>query len=194
MTEFLKPSWEHAPEWATLHFFQSWGIGIWADEMPELGQFSHNHGRWWLPLTAKSRPSGYELPLGMDYRQSIEHRPTRVAQTRPTIVCLCGSTRFSEAYQQANLEETLKGNIVLTIGCDMRSNKELFENKSQKELIDIKNRLDELHLRKVELADEVLILNLDGYVGSSTARELEHALNLGKGIRFWEEIPEGVVE
>lgn len=40
---------------------------------------------------------------------------------RPTIVCLCGSTRFGEAYQKANLEETLAGKIVLTIGCDMKS-------------------------------------------------------------------------
>ncbi len=49
---------------------------------------------------------------------------------KPTIVCLCGSTRFSEAFQQANLMETLDGNIVLTIGCDMRSDADIFQQIS----------------------------------------------------------------
>ena len=42
------------------------------------------------------------------------------------IVCLCGSTRFSEAFRKANFDETLKGNIVLTIGCDTKGDNDLF--------------------------------------------------------------------
>lgn len=106
--------------------------------------------------------------------------------TRPTIVCLCGSTRFGEAFRKAQLEETLAGNIVLTIGCDTRSDDELFVYMSDKELAEIKAKLDELHLRKIDLSDEVLILNVGGYIGESTRNELEYARAKGKKIRFLE--------
>lgn len=77
-----------------------------------------------------------------------------------TIVCLCGSTRFSEAYQKANLTETLAGRIVLSIGCDMRSDHQLFDGFSEERLNEIKANLDELHLRKIDLADEILVLKV----------------------------------
>lgn len=105
---------------------------------------------------------------------------------RPTIVCLCGSTRFGKAFQRANLEETLNLKIVLSIGCDMHSDSELFAEKSEKELECIKANLDELHKRKIDLADEVLILNVGGYIGESTASELAYAKAAGKTIRYLE--------
>lgn len=107
--------------------------------------------------------------------------------THPKIVCLCGSTRFTEAYQQANLQETLAGRIVLTIGCDMKSDSDLFATKSPAELAEIKQRLDWLHLRKIDLADEILVLNVGGYIGDSTRREIEYARNSGKHIRWLEQ-------
>ena len=100
---------------------------------------------------------------------------------RPVIVCLCGSTRFLEAFRVANLQETLAGNIVLTIGCDFKSDDALglsFEDKQ---------RVDELHLRKIDLADEILVLNVGGYVGQSTAREIAYACEQGKRVRWLEE-------
>ncbi|MEV0831489.1 MULTISPECIES: hypothetical protein [Streptosporangiaceae] len=105
---------------------------------------------------------------------------------RPRIVVLCGSTRFSGAFQEANLRETLAGRIVLSIGCDMRSDTEIFGDKSEDELAEVKTRLDELHKRKIDLADEVLVLNLDGYIGSSTRSEVEYAEKLDKPIRYLE--------
>lgn len=107
---------------------------------------------------------------------------------RPRIVCLCGSTRFGKEFQEANLNETLAGNIVLSIGCNMRSDTEIFSSLSEDELTKIKIRLDELHLRKIDLADEVLILNVGGYIGESTGRELEYAREKGKQTRFLEPI------
>ena len=106
---------------------------------------------------------------------------------RPKIVCLCGSTRFSEAYQRANLEETLAGKIILTIGCDMKSDIDLFSEMGQISLDALKERLDELHLKKIELADEVLILNIGQYVGNSTRREIEYAKEKGKNLRWLEQ-------
>jgi hypothetical protein len=99
---------------------------------------------------------------------------------RPRIVCLCGSTRFSEAFRKANFEETLAGRIVLSVGCDTKSDAALGF------VPEVKARLDELHLRKIDLADEVLVLNVGGYLGESTRREVEYARALGKPLRYLE--------
>jgi hypothetical protein len=102
-------------------------------------------------------------------------------ERRPVIVCLCGSTRFSQAFQEANFQETLAGRIVLTIGCDTKSDDGLRLSERDKE------RLDQLHLQKVALADEVLILNVGGYVGMSTSREIAYAVRAGKRLRWLED-------
>lgn len=106
----------------------------------------------------------------------------------PTVVCLCGSMRFSEAFQDANLKETLSGKIVLSIGCDTRGDDELFaqEFMTPDELENLKKQLDILHFRKIDLADEVFILNVSGYIGESTSRELAYARAMGKKVRFLE--------
>lgn len=104
---------------------------------------------------------------------------------KPIIVCLCGSTRFPGVFHEANLRETLAGKIVLSIGCDFKSDKDLM---LAGELTDEdKKRVDELHLRKIDLADEVLILNVEGYIGQSTLRELIYAVKHNKRVRFLEE-------
>ena len=105
---------------------------------------------------------------------------------KPKVVCFCGSTRFSEAYQKANFDETLAGRIVLTIGCDMRSDVDLFAGMSETELEDIKTRLDELHKYKIDLANEILVLNIDGYIGASTKSEIAYAVQHNKAIRWLE--------
>lgn len=96
---------------------------------------------------------------------------------KPTIVCLCGSTRFKDAFVKLAREEALAGKIVLTVG--------LFEEGL--DMTDpVKQRLDELHLRKIDIADEVLILNIGGHIGESTKRELLYATQRGKKIRYLE--------
>lgn len=109
---------------------------------------------------------------------------------RPTIVCLCGSTRFWRTFQQASLTETLAGKIVLSIGAASGTDDDHFGNLPRDEYDRIKAELDELHLRKIDLADEVLILNVGGYIGESTARELAYAQRLGKTVRFLEARPD----
>jgi hypothetical protein len=108
---------------------------------------------------------------------------------RPTIVCLCGSTRFWREFQRASLRETMAGKIVLSIGAATGTDDEHFGNLPQEEYDRIKVELDELHLRKIDLADEVLILNVDGYIGESTGRELAYARRAGKFVRFLEDHP-----
>lgn len=102
---------------------------------------------------------------------------------KPKIVCLCGSTRFSDAFEKANLTETLAGKIVLTVGCMTHSDEQLKAVITSEKKIE----LDELHKRKIDLADEVLILNVGGYIGQSTLSELEYAIKHMKIVRFLEE-------
>lgn len=101
-------------------------------------------------------------------------------QPRPRSIVLCGSTRFLSEFQEANLRETLAGKIVFTIGCDTKQDSVLALDEQDK------MRLDLLHLWKIEAADEVLVLNKDGYIGESTRREVVFAALNGKPLSFLE--------
>jgi hypothetical protein len=105
---------------------------------------------------------------------------------RPPVVCLCGSTRFGAAFAAANLDRTLAGEIVLSIGCNMRDD-DLFAGRDEAELARIKAALDDLHKRKIDLADYVLVVSdKSGYFGDSTAGEIFYAVEHGKPVRFAE--------
>ena len=99
----------------------------------------------------------------------------------PIIVCLCGSTRFLDTFRQVHRKEALAGHIVLSVECITTADHELQEYDPQ-----TKARLDQLHLRQIELAEEVLVLNVNDYVGESTAKEIQYARSLGKRIRWLE--------
>lgn len=103
-----------------------------------------------------------------------------IEKERRKIVCLCGSTKFKKDFEEANKRETLNGNVVLSVGCFMHSD-------SVPITAEQKADLDKLHLDKVEMADEVLVINVGGYVGESTRGEIAHAERLGKPIRYLEE-------
>jgi hypothetical protein len=107
----------------------------------------------------------------------------------PRIVCLCGSTKFKDAFIKANFDYTLNGYIVLTVGCFPHS-----DNNSSPEQslgVDLKNKLDELHKRKIDLSDGIFVLNVGGYIGSSTKSEIEYAISTGKNVKYLEEVENG---
>jgi len=106
---------------------------------------------------------------------------------KPKIVCLCGSTRFRDEFQIANYEESMKGNIVLSVGFYMHSS-EVIHSQELGCTADQKIAQDELHKRKIDLADEVLVLNVSGYIGESTANEIAYAEQHNKPIRYLEPI------
>lgn len=106
------------------------------------------------------------------------------AEPRPTVVCLCGSTRFADTFVAENLRLTLEGKIVLSIGANVSDASLGIAQDS-----DQKRRLDELHLRKIDLADEVLVLNVGGYIGESTRGEVEYARSIGKPVTYLEATP-----
>lgn len=92
---------------------------------------------------------------------------------RPEIVCLCGSARFVDEMRAANRDLTFAGVIVVAPG-------EAGEVITGEQ----KTLLDALHLRKIDLADRVLIVNPGGYVGESTSREIAYARAIGKPVAF----------
>lgn len=106
--------------------------------------------------------------------------------TRPAIVCLCGSTRFYEAFQQAAYDLTMAGKIVLSVGFYPHAKALHGQGEGVGHDGAQKLALDELHKRKIDLADEVLVLNVGGYIGSSTRGEIDYALAHGKPVRYLE--------
>ena len=103
--------------------------------------------------------------------------------SKPKIVCLCGSTKFPKQFEDANMQETLAGHIVLSVGFFMHSAEQQHGRKLEISQ-ETKNQLDELHKRKIDLADEIFVLNVGGYIGESTRSEIDYASKLKKPIRY----------
>lgn len=107
----------------------------------------------------------------------------RLAGDDVRIICLCGSTRFMEYFQEAAWQFTLDGCIVLSVGVS----KHLPADHGGESIgEDCAAMLDELHRRKIDLAHEVFVLNVDGYIGPSTRAEIEYATALHKPVRYLE--------
>lgn len=102
---------------------------------------------------------------------------------RPKVVCLCGSTRFWEAFRDEGLRLTLEGVIVLSIGVAAPISM-AYANPDTNEGREQKRQLDNLHKRKIDLADEILVLNVNGYIGDSTRSEIEYARKIGRPVRW----------
>ena len=98
------------------------------------------------------------------------------------IVTLCGSTRFKEQYMEVQKRLTLDGCIVISVGLFGHSGDEEVWKPGTKEM------LDDMHLRKIDLADEIFVINVDGYIGESTKREIAYAEKAGKKVNFLEDV------
>jgi hypothetical protein len=96
------------------------------------------------------------------------------------IVTLCGSTRFKEQFMEAQKRLTLEGYIVISVGLFGHSGDEDVWKPGVKEM------LDDMHLRKIDMADEIFVINVDGYIGESTMREIAYAERTGKTIKYLE--------
>lgn len=99
------------------------------------------------------------------------------------VITLCGSTRFKDEFLEAQKRLTLEGNIVISVG--------LFGHSGDKEVWTegVKDMLDRQHLAKIDLADEIFVVNVGGYIGKSTRREIAYAEYKGKSITYLEKAP-----
>lgn len=84
------------------------------------------------------------------------------------IVTLCGSTRFKNEYRDAQRDLTLKGIIVISVG--LLGHHEGLDMNGP-----VKVMLDELHKRKIDISDEIFVINPGGYIGQSTLSEIAYA-------------------
>ena len=107
----------------------------------------------------------------------------------PPIVCLCGSTRFPDHFHAAGWRFTLDGCIVLSIGVCKWVETPDGGHVAEALGPGVAEALDELHLRKIDLADMVFVLNVGGYIGESTRREIEYAEQTGKPVMYLEQGP-----
>ena len=103
------------------------------------------------------------------------------------VITLCGSTRFKDAFLEAQKRLTLEGNIVISVGLFGHSgDNEVWENMDEGTLTRTKEMLDDMHKRKIDMADEIYVINVGGYIGVSTRSEIEYARKTGKKVRYLE--------
>jgi hypothetical protein len=94
------------------------------------------------------------------------------------VVTLCGSTKFKEEYLEVTKWLTLSGNIVISVG--------LFgQADGDKLTVQEKVMLDELHKGKIDICDEIFVVNPNDYIGASTKSEIEYAVTNGKKVRYY---------
>ena len=103
------------------------------------------------------------------------------------IITLCGSTRFKDEFFEVQKDLTLKGNIVISVGVFNHSrDKEVWEKMDEETITKTKEMLDDMHKIKIDMADEIFVINVGGYIGESTKSEIEYAKVHGKKINYLE--------
>jgi hypothetical protein len=100
------------------------------------------------------------------------------------VITLCGSTRFKDEFIEAQKRLSLAGNIVISVG--------LFGHSGDAEVWTdgIKEMLDDMHKRKIDMADGIYVINVGGYIGNSTRSEIEYAKSHGKTIEYLKPLSE----
>jgi hypothetical protein len=98
------------------------------------------------------------------------------------VITLCGSTKFKDEFMEAQKRLSLAGNIVISVG--------LFGHSGDDEVWadGVKEMLDDMHKRKIDMADSIYVINVGGYIGSSTRSEIEYAKSHGKTVEYLEPI------
>ena len=103
------------------------------------------------------------------------------------IITLCGSTKFKKEFLKVQKELTLQGNIVISVGLfGHYGDNEVWENMNEDTVTKTKLMLDDMHKRKIDLCDEIFVINVGKYIGESTKSEIEYAIKTGKKVNYLE--------
>lgn len=96
------------------------------------------------------------------------------------VITLCGSTRFKDDFIRVQKQLTIEGNIVISVG--------MFGHSGDDEVLfdGVKEMLDDMHKRKIDMADEIFVINKNGYIGKSTMSEIEYAKKHNKKVNYME--------
>ena len=98
------------------------------------------------------------------------------------VITLCGSTKFKEDFFREQKRLTLEGNIVISVGMFGHSGDDDVWKDGTKEM------LDDMHKRKIDMSDEIFVINKNGYIGSSTKSEIEYAIKTNKKVHYMEKL------
>ena len=102
------------------------------------------------------------------------------------VITLCGSTRFKDEFFEVQKRLTLEGNIVISVGLFGHSgDEEVWDGMDEGTLSKTKEMLDDMHKRKIDMADEIFVINVDGYIGESTRSEIDYAIEHGRRFDIW---------
>ena len=113
----------------------------------------------------------------------IDRKFYRRLPIRERKITLCGSTRFPEAFQFWNTNLTLAGNVVYSVA--LSAHGEPSEGRPDAEE---KRVLDQVHLKKILNSDSIFVLDVNGYIGESTSREIKFARENGRDVYFLSEV------
>ena len=103
------------------------------------------------------------------------------------VITLCGSTRFKDEFMEAQKRLTLQGNIVISVGLyGHAGDQEVWDGMDEGTLSKTKEMLDDMHKRKIDMADAIYVINVGGYIGESTRSEIDYAKKHGKQILYLE--------
>ena len=109
------------------------------------------------------------------------------------VITLCGSTRFKDEFMEAQKRLTLEGNIVISVGLFGHSgDSEVWDGMDEGTLSKTKEMLDDMHKRKIDMADSIYVINVGGYIGDSTRSEIEYAKVHGKSVEYLEPVEQEV--
>lgn len=104
------------------------------------------------------------------------------------VITLCGSTRFKDEFMMAQKRLTLEGSIVISVGLFGHSgDQEVWDGMDEGTFTKTKEMLDDMHKRKIDMADEIFVINVGGYIGDSTRSEIDYAIKHGKKVRYLED-------
>lgn len=127
---------------------------------------------------------------GFATKENIEKyrlRDKEYNENKYKVITLCGSTKFKDEFIKAQKELTLQGNIVISLSLFGHSDdSEVWENMDEGTSTKTKKMLDEMHRRKIDMSDEIFVINVGGYIGDSTKNEIEYAKRKGKIVKYLE--------
>ena len=105
------------------------------------------------------------------------------------VITLCGSTKFKDEFLREQKRLTLEGNIVLSVGLFGHSgDNEVLEGMDDGTLTKTKEMLDDMHKRRIDMSDEIFVINKGRYIGSSTRSEIDYAIKTGKKVVYMENV------
>ena len=103
------------------------------------------------------------------------------------VITLCSYTKFKDEFLREQKRLTLEGNIVISVGLFGHSgDNKVWENMDERTLTKTKEMLNDMHKRKIDMADEIFVINVNGYIGESTKSEIAYAENTGKTVNYLE--------